>query len=94
MAVLQQFPVTPATQDQFHELDAKLEESMMQSGPPPGLMAHVVYPGNGGFVVSDVWRTESDAQPFVRDLLHPLLEQLGLTAGETAVLPVWSFARP
>ena len=94
MAVLLQFTVAPATQDQFNALDAKLEESMMQGGPPTGLMSHVVYPGNGGFVVSDVWRTESDAQPFLQDLLPPLLEQMGLTAGVTSVLPVWSFARP
>ncbi len=94
MAVLLQFTVTPATQDQFNELDVKLEEAMMQGGPPAGLMSHVVYPHDGGFVVSDVWRTESDAQPFVRDLLRPLLEQAGLAAGETTVLPVWSFARP
>ncbi len=95
MAVLLQLTVTPATQDQFNELDLRLEESMVQGGaPPPGLMSHVVYPDDGGFVVAEVWRTESDAQPFVQELLHPLLDQLGLTAGETTVLPVWSFARP
>ena len=94
MAVLLQFTVTPATHDQFNELDVRLEESMMQGGPPPGLMSHVVYPDDDGFVVADVWRTESDAQPFVTDLLQPLLEQLGLTASETTVFPVWSFARP
>ncbi len=94
MAVLLQFTVTPATQDQFNELDAKLEEVLMQSGPPVGLMSHVVYPDHDGFVVSDVWSTEADAQPFVRDLVPSLLAQVGLTAGETAVLPVWSFACP
>ena len=95
MAVLLQFTVTPATQDQFNELAVKVEESMMRGGgPPPGLMSHVVYPDNGGFVVADVWRTESDGQPYVKDVLHPLLAQVGLTASETTVRPVWSFARP
>ncbi len=74
MAVLLQFTVTPATQEQFNELDARLEESMMQGGgPPPGLMSHVVYPDEDGFVVADVWRMESDGHPFVREVLHPLL---------------------
>jgi hypothetical protein len=95
MAVLLEFTVTPATQDQFDELDVRLEESMVRSGgPPAGLMSHVVYPADGGFVVAEVWRTESDGQPFLRDVVHPLLTQLGLTAGETTVRQVWSFARP
>lgn len=95
MAVLLQFTVTPATQDQFNELDASLEESMAQrGGPPQGLMSHVVYPGEDGFVVAEVWRMESDGRPFVQDVVHPLLARLGLTAGETIVRPVWSFARP
>lgn len=95
MAVLLQFTVTPATQDQFDELDARLGESMMEGGgPPPGLMAHVVYPDGGGFVVADVWRAESDGQPFVKDVVHPLLGELGLMASDTIVRPVWSFARP
>jgi hypothetical protein len=95
MAVLLQFTVKPATQDQFHELDVRLEERMMQrGGPPPGLMSHVAYPDDGGFVVADVWRMDTDGQSFVTDVLHPLLDQLGLTAGDITMRPVWSFARP
>jgi hypothetical protein len=95
MATLLQFTVSPATQDQFNELDARLEESMMEGGGPPlGLMSHVVYPDKDGFVLADVWRMESDGQSFVKEVLHPLLAELGLTAHEVAVLPVWSFARP
>lgn len=96
MAALLQFTVTPATQDQFNELDDKLEKSMMQGGggPPPGLMSHVVYPDRDGFVVADVWRSESDGQAFVNEVLQPLLAALGMTASEVTVLPVWSFARP
>lgn len=95
MAVLLQFTVTPATQDQFHELAARLEESMAANGgPPQGLMSHVVYPSDGGFVVADVWRMESEGRPFLQDVVHPALARLGLTAGETIVRPVWSFARP
>jgi hypothetical protein len=95
VAVLLQFTVTPASQDQFNELDVRVGEAMMQSGgSPDGLMSHVVYPGDGGFVVAGVWRMESDGQRFVQDVLHPLLARLDLKASETTVRPVWSFARP
>jgi hypothetical protein len=95
MAVLLQFTVSPSTQDQFNELDAKVGQSMMQAGgPPDGLMSHVVYPEGDGFVIADVWRTESDGRPYFDDVLRPMLAELGLTAHETTVLQVWSFARP
>jgi hypothetical protein len=57
-------------------------------------MSHVVYPQGEGFVVADVWRTRAEGQPYVDEVLRPLLIELGLTAAESTVLPVWSFARP
>ncbi len=95
MAVLLQLTVAPATQEQFDQLDARVGQSMAEAGgPPAGLMSHVVYPRGEGFVVADVWRTESEGQPYVDEVLRPLLSELGLTATDSAVLPVWSFARP
>ena len=57
-------------------------------------MSHVVNPEADGFVVAEVWRTESDGQHFVDDVLRPLVGDLSLTAKDTNVRPVWSFARP
>ena len=95
MAVLLQLIVTPATHEQFDQLDVRVGQFMMQAGgPPAGLMSHVVYPQGEGFVVADVWRTRAEGQPYVDEVLRPLLIELGLTAAETTVLPVWSFARP
>ena len=95
MAVLLQLTVTPATHGQFDRLDVQVGQSMAQAGgPPAGLMSHVVYPQGDGFVVADVWRTEAEGQPYVDEVLRPLLIELGLTAVESSVLPVWSFARP
>ena len=95
MAVRLQFLVTPATQDQFNQLDDKVGQSMMESGgPPAGLMAHVVYPEADGFIVAEVWRSQAEGEPYVDDVLRPLLNDLGLTAEETTIQPVWSFARP
>ena len=95
MAVLVQLTVTPATQQQFHELDAAVGQSMAEAGgPPDGLMSHVVYPEGDGFVVAEVWRTESAGQHYVDDVLRPLVGGVSLTATDTRVRPVWSFARP
>ncbi len=74
MAVLVQLTVTPATHQQFNELDAAVGQSMTDAGgPPDGLMSHVVYPEGDGFVVAEVWRTESDGQHYVDDVLRPLV---------------------
>ena len=95
MAVLVQLTVTPATQQQFNELDAAVGQSMTDAGgPPDGLMSHVVYPQGDGFVVAEVWRTESDGQHYVDNVLRQLVSELSLTAKDTNVRPVWSFARP
>ncbi|MEV0796283.1 hypothetical protein AB0I34_01265 [Kribbella sp. NPDC050281] len=95
MAVLLQLTVTPATHEQFDQLDVRVGESMMRAGgPPAGLMSHVVYPQGEGFVIADVWRTPAEGQPYVDEVLRPLLIELGLNAPESTVLPVWSFARP
>ncbi|WP_350277589.1 hypothetical protein [Kribbella sp. HUAS MG21] len=95
MAVLLQVSVISGTHDQFDELDDRVGQAMEEAGgPPPGLMSHVVYPDGDGFVVADVWRTESEGSSFVDDVLRPLLAELHLKAGETTARPVWSFARP
>lgn len=95
MAVLLQLTVTPASHEQFDQLDVNVGRSMAQAdGPPAGLMSHVVYPDGEGFVVADVWRTQAEGQAFLDDVLRPLLSELGLTVAATATLPVWSFARP
>jgi hypothetical protein len=95
MAVLLQFAVTPASQEQFDELDAAVGDAMVAAGgPPAGLMSHVVYPDGDGFVLAEVWRTESEGAAYLDEQLRPLLARRGLTAGETDVRPVWSFARP
>lgn len=57
---------------QFNKLDARVSQSMSDGGvPPPGLMSHVVYPEGDGFVVAEVWSTESQGQPYLDDVLPP-----------------------
>jgi hypothetical protein len=95
MAVVLHLRVAAATQERFNELDARVGEAMMKAGgPPDGLMSHVVYPDGEGFVVADVWRTESAGASYVDQVLRPLIEDLGLGTAETEIRPAWSFARP
>ena len=68
---------------------------MMQAGgPPPGLMSHAVYPEGDGFVVAEVWRTESEGQRYIDNVLRGLLAESGLTGQQAVGRAVWSFARP
>jgi hypothetical protein len=95
MAVLLRLSVTSATRDQFDELDARVGQAMSEAGgPPPGLMSHVVHPEADGFTVAQVWRTEAEGLSYANDVLRLLLTDLHLSASETTVRPVWSFARP
>lgn len=95
VAILLEFTVGVATHHQFNELDDRVGETMMRAaGPPPGLMAHVVYPAGDGFVVAEVWSTEVEGLAYVSDVLAPLASNLGLQPSEARVRPVWSFARP
>ena len=95
MAVHLQIAVALATRDQFNELDARVGQAMADvGGPPPGLMSHVVHPEADGFTLAEVWAVEDQGRTYVNEVLRPLMAELGLSAGETSVRPVWSFARP
>ncbi len=95
MAALIEITVSPADQALFNELDARVGQAMMDAGgPPDGLMSHVVYPVDEGFVVAEVWRAETEGRAYVDSVLAPMLTDLGLTLRGTTVRDVWSFARP
>jgi hypothetical protein len=95
MAILLHVNVDSAAQEQFYDLDARVEQYLAEAGgPPPGLMSHVVYPDGDGFVVADVWRTEVEGRSFVEDVLRPILTDAGLKLCGIAVYPVWGFGRP
>ena len=57
-------------------------------------MSHAVYPEGEGFVIAEVWRSETEGRRYLDDVLRPLVSGLGLNAHETTVRPIWSFARP
>jgi hypothetical protein len=67
---------------------------MAAGGPPAGLMSHVVYPQGKGFVVAQVWRSETEGRIFVEGRLRRLVADVDLSPGEVEVVPTWSVVRP
>lgn len=94
MAVVVEVVVARGSQAEFDGVDVAVSSAMEHSGPPAGLMAHLVKPVGDGFVISDVWRSAQDFDPFWDEVLRPALAAAGLVAGDPVVSPVWSFARP
>jgi hypothetical protein len=94
MAVVVEVVVARGSKAQFDEVDVVVSGAMERSGPPPGLMSHLVKPVGDGFVISDVWRTAEDFHPFNVVVLQPALAAAGLVAGDAVISSVWSFARP
>jgi hypothetical protein len=69
-------------------------EDVVAQSVVAGLMSHVVYPEEAGFVLAEVWRGPDEGQTYLDTVVRPLMSELGRSAGETTVSQVWSFARP
>ena len=63
-------------------------------GPPAEFMVNIVRPDSDGFLITAVWRTESEMRRFHEAISVPAFAELGLDAQELEVWPVWGFARP
>ena len=95
MAIVVETLVPRATRAEAEQFDASIEASMMElGGPPPGLMVHFARPDGDGFLLSNVWRNESDMRPFYDDVVLPRLAEAGLQHEESKIFPVWVLARP
>jgi hypothetical protein len=95
MAIVVETLVPRATRDQAEQLDARIGAAIKQmGGPPDGLMAHFARPAGEGFLICNVWRSETEMKPFYDDVVLPGLADAGLVPDESHVAPVWSFARP
>ena len=95
MAIVVETLVPRATRAEAEQFDASIGASMMEmGGPPPGLMVHFARPDGDGFLLSNVWRNESDMRPFYDDVVLPRLAEAGLQHEESKISPVWVFARP
>jgi hypothetical protein len=95
MAVIVRIVVDSASQDDHDRLGDAVESRLQgQGGPPDGLMAHLGWPVNDGFVITEAWRTEELFRRCQEHVLEPALTEAGLMAIEPEISPAWSIARP
>jgi hypothetical protein len=95
MAVIVRIVIDSASQDDHDRLGVAVEARIQaQGGPPDGLMVHLGWPADDGFVITEAWRTEELFRRYQKQLLEPALTEAGLVAREPDVSPAWSIARP
>jgi hypothetical protein len=95
MAVIARIFIDAAEQGQHDSLGEAVETRLRdRGGPPDGLMVHLGYPADGGFMVVEAWRSEELFRSYERDILGPALREVGLVPREPEIGPAWSIARP
>jgi hypothetical protein len=95
MAIVARTLVEPADQAAHDRLEQEVGAGIARlGGPPEGLMVHLGYPSDRGFLIVEVWRSEDAFNSFMSDVMEPAIAAAGLAAGVTEVRPVWSLARP
>ena len=95
MAVVARIVIDSAEQDDHDRLGGAVETRLQNlGGPPDGLMVHLGYPADRGFVIVEAWRTEELFRSYQEQVLGPALREAGLAAGEPETGPAWSIARP
>ena len=95
MAVIVRIVIDSASQDDHDRLGNAVETRLHeQGGPPDGLMVHLGWPADSGFVITEAWRTEDLFRRYQEHLLEPALIEAGLAAREPEISPAWSIARP
>jgi hypothetical protein len=95
MAIVVRTSIDSADKDDHDRLDQFVEAGVVRQGSPPkGLMVHLSYPSGDGFLIVNVWSSETMFQSWWRDVMESALSEAGLTASEHQIDPVWSLARP
>ncbi len=95
MAVVVEVLVHGASHADHDLLDARVEQAFKaRGGPPTGLMLHLTRPEGDGFLLLDVWRSETEMQPFFDEVVLPHLAEAGLSHDPPRMAPVWSLGRP
>jgi len=95
MAIVVRMLVEPADQVAHDRLQDAVNAGIARlGGPPEGLMVHVGHPSGRGFLIVEVWRSEDLFRIWCKEVVEPAIAEVGLTAGEPEICPVWSLARP
>jgi hypothetical protein len=95
MAVIARIVIDSAEHGDHDRLEGAVETRLQDlGGPPDGLMVHLGYPTDRGFVIVEAWRTEELFRWYREQVLDPALREAGLAAREPEIGPAWSIARP
>jgi hypothetical protein len=89
MSILARFTPKDLTEDQYNEVNRRLEEA--GHVPPDGQQVHVCFGNDGDLRISEIWESEEKMRAFGEKLM-PILEELGIGAsGPPEILPVVGF---
>lgn len=96
MAVLVEFDVLDATEDQMVAVETRTQERGEALGRPPyaGCMFLAATPRGTGFHFVSAWRTESAFRDALEEMIEPDMAAEGVTLSELRVSPVMSMAIP
>jgi hypothetical protein len=83
MAVVGDMRIRSASRAECDALEERVTSAMTtMGGPPAGLMVTIVRPDTDGFLITGVWRTESEMRRFYEAVVVPALAELRLNAHE------------
>lgn len=91
MSMLVRFTPSSLTADQYDQSVAKLQEG--GDWPADGLEYHVCFDVGGNLNVSEIWESQEKFEAFGERLM-PILEEVGIDAGEPTVLEVHNSIKP
>jgi hypothetical protein len=91
MAISVRFSAEPTTHEKYDEVRGRLEAD--GKWPPPGMVFHAAYGQDQIDGVFEVWESQEAFEGFGGTLM-PLLEEVGVNAGEPEVLPVYNSENP
>ena len=76
MAGVARIVIDSAEQDDHDRLGGAVETRLQNlGGPPDGLMVHLGYPADRGFVIVEAWRTEELFRSYQEQVLGPALRE-------------------
>jgi hypothetical protein len=90
MSVLARFTPASLTAAQYDESIRKLEAA--GDFPPDGLEYHLCFGTEGSLQVSEIWDSQEQLMAFGERLM-PILDEIGIDAGEPTLLEVHNIIR-
>jgi hypothetical protein len=91
MSILCRFAPSSLSAEQYDESIRRLQEA--GPWPPDGLELHVCFGSGDPLRVSEVWASQEQFEAFGERLM-PILEEVGIGAGEPEVIPVHNVIVP